>query len=371
MALAAVTSRPFSARLVAVVKLIEACNLACAYCYQAGRLKAGQVMDERTLDRVLAELHRLSSGPASLLWYGGEPTLVGLRKFSAIVAKTDELFSRRGGVAHSLQTNAVLIDEGWADFLASRGFGISLSLDGPAHLHDVARFRAGGGASHAAVERALGCLQRAGLKPRAACVVDRHTLDYPELLVDYFISLGLHEVDFPPALRAGPEGLESRVTALEYGRFMTRVLDRWLALRQPNFRIRSLAGVVRKLAGQSSCVCKLEGDCSCYITFAYNGDVYPCDEFSAFPETRLGNVCESSLDEILAGPAARALYSSWAALPAECSDCRWKEMCRGSCPFERRMAGGVDRPSILCEGLKQIFERVDEILRDSRATLKA
>ncbi len=294
--------------------------------------------------------------------------MVGLGRFSSIVARADELFSRRGGVAHSLQTNAVLIDEAWADFLATRRFGVSLSLDGPARLHDAARPSAGGAGSHAAVERALGCLQRAGLRPRAACVVDRHTLEYPELLVDYFLSLGLHEVDFPPALRAGAEGLEARVTALEYGRFMTRVLDRWLALRQPNFRIRSLAGVVRKLAGLSSCVCKLEGDCSSYVTFAHNGDVYPCDEFSAFPETRLGNVRETSLDEILGAPAALALYSSWGALPEECSDCRWKDMCRGSCPFERRMAGGVDRPSILCEGLKQIFERVEEILRESRAS---
>ncbi|GMU54074.1 MAG: anaerobic sulfatase maturase [Candidatus Xenobia bacterium] len=351
-----------------MVKLVEACNLACAYCYQSGRLNAGQVMEDQTLGRVLAELHRVTSGPASLLWYGGEPTLVGLGRFSAIVARADELFSRRGGVAHSLQTNAVLIDEEWADFLACRSFGVSLSLDGPAQLHDAARPRAGGAGSHAAVERALGCLQRAGLKPRAACVVDRHTLDFPELLVDYFHSLGLHEIDFPPALRAGPGGLEARVTALEYGRFMTRVLDRWLALGQPNFRIRSLAGVVRKLAGLSSSVCKLEGDCSSYVTFAHNGDVYPCDEFSAFPETRLGNVRESPLDSILAAPEARTLYSSWAVVPEECSDCRWREMCRGSCPFERKMAGGVDRPSILCDGLKLIFERVDDILRAARKT---
>lgn len=349
-------------RIVAVLKLIEACNLACAYCYQSGRLRPGQVMSEATLERVLSEVSRVTQGPASLLWFGGEPTLVGLERFQAAVERADGFFQGRP-VRHSLQTNAVLIDEKWAAYLASRGFGVTLSLDGPAEMHDARRLNQGGRGSHAAVVRALKCLQEAGLVPRSSCVVDSHTLAHPEELVDYFCSLGLPEIDFAPGLRSVAGQLEVRVGAVEFGLFMTRVLDRWLALGRPDFKIRGLAGVVRKLSGMDPGYCKLEGDCSAYITFAYNGDVYPCDEFSAFPETRIGNVHASGLDELLDSAETRAMFSAWRAIPTECEDCRWRELCRGGCPFERQMAGGVDRPSVLCEGLKLIYERASLALR--------
>ncbi len=343
-------------RLVAVLKLVEACNLACAYCYQSGRLRPGQVMSDETLDRVLSEVSRITAGPASLLWFGGEPTLVGLQRFQQAVERAERFFEGRP-VRHSLQTNAVLIDEEWAAYLAARKFGVTLSLDGPAEMHDARRLNQGGRGSHAAVVRALACLQAAGLVPRSSCVVDAHTLAYPAELVDYFASLGLPEVDFAPGLRSVGGQLEVRVGAVEYGRFMVAVLDRWLALGRPDFKIRGLAGLVRKMSGLEPGYCKLEGDCSPYVTFAYNGDVYPCDEFSAFPETRLGNVHGADLDDILDSSSTRAMFQAWSAVPAACSGCQWHDLCRGGCPFERQMAGGVDRPSVLCEGLKLIYER--------------
>lgn len=349
-------------RLVAVLKLIEACNLACAYCYQSGRLRPGQVMTPATLDRVLSEVSRITQGPASLLWFGGEPTLVGLQRFREAIERADRFFEGRP-VRHSLQTNAVLIDQDWAAYLASRRFGVTLSLDGPAEMHDARRLNQGGRGSHAAVVRALELLQSAGIVPRSSCVVDSHTLEHPEALVDYFAALGLPEVDFAPGLRSVGGQLEVRVGALEFGRFMTRVLDRWLALGRSDFKIRGLAGVVRKLSGLDPGYCKLEGDCSAYITFAHNGDVYPCDEFSTFPETRLGNLHASDLEELLDSPATRAMFRAWSAVPAECSDCRWRDLCRGGCPFERQMGGGVDRPSVLCEGLKLIYKRAELALR--------
>jgi sulfatase maturation enzyme AslB (radical SAM superfamily) len=42
-------------------------------------------------------------------------------------------------VTNGLQTNGVLIDEQWADFLADERFSVGLSLDGPRDLHDVYR----------------------------------------------------------------------------------------------------------------------------------------------------------------------------------------------------------------------------------------
>ncbi len=346
-----------SRRLSPVIKLIEDCNLACSYCYQAGRLRPGQRMSRATLERVLLEVKRLTRGPIQLLWYGGEPTLVGLDCFRSAVDFAETVLGDRP-VRHSIQTNAVLIDADWSGFLAERRFGVSLSLDGPEQLHDARRpFRRGGG-SHASVVSGVDCLREAGLSPRASCVIDQQTIAFPEELVDYFAALQLAEVDFAPGLRLVKGRPQALVGGLEFGRFMVRALDRWLALGRADFKIRGLSGLLRALSGQASGYCKLESSCSTYVTFSHNGDVYPCDEFAAC----VGNVHLSNLEDLLDSPRTQAMYSAWQSTPAACSDCRWRDLCRGGCPFERQMAGGVDRPSLLCEGLKLLYQRAEAAL---------
>lgn len=62
-------------------------------------------------------------------------------------------------VKHWIQTNGTLIDDTWCRFLEDNGIGISLSMDGPAHLNDISRLDWGGKSTFARVERALDCLQ--------------------------------------------------------------------------------------------------------------------------------------------------------------------------------------------------------------------
>ncbi|HXE71308.1 MAG TPA: radical SAM protein [Candidatus Nitrosotenuis sp.] len=340
-----------------VLKLIESCNLACSYCYQAGHLGPGRVMAFSTLERVLAEVGRISQGPLWLLWFGGEPTLVGLERFRQALEISARLLHDRP-VYHGLQTNATLLDERWADLLAEHGFAVTVSLDGPAHLHDAGRPARRGGGSHAAAEAGVRALQARGLQPRASCVLTPVTLPHPELLVDYFADLGVPEVDFVPATRHAAGGLEVLVTAEQYGEFMVRALERWLALGRRGFRVRMLAALARRLSGLAPRYCKLEGSCSSYVSFAWNGDVYPCDEFFALPGHCLGNVLESPLDEILASPRATQIYSQWNSLPPDCRGCRWESVCGGGCPWERRLGGGLHQPSVLCQGLQRIYSHM-------------
>ena len=53
-------------------------------------------------------------------------------------------FGRGKSVGNGLQTNGLLFDEAWADFLRKYQFLVGLSLDGPEHVHDHYRLLAGG-----------------------------------------------------------------------------------------------------------------------------------------------------------------------------------------------------------------------------------
>lgn len=313
-------------------------------------------MSEDTITRIMAELARIRSGPLQILWFGGEPTLVGLRAFERAIDIAERHLSP-GGVRHAIQTNATLIDDEWAALLARHRFSVTVSLDGFAALHDHHRKAPSGRGTHAQTMAGIAALQRAGITPRASCVLTPHALPHAEALVEWFADIGVWEADFPPAGRFVGGAYELLVTPHEYGVFMTRVLERWLSLGRTDFRIRSLSGVVRGLSGRAPAYCKFESACAQYATFGYDGRVYPCDEFSGQPEYLLGDVMTQPLDEILSTPRARALHETWTRTPEACRSCEWVGVCRGGCPFERQMGGSADGRTVLCEGFKMIFSR--------------
>lgn len=172
----------------------------------------------------------------------------------------------------------------------------------------------------------------------------------------------MEEIDFSPALRFQSDIAEDWISGLDYGHFLVQVMQAWLALPQGKLRIRSLAGMIRRLAGQDSGYCKLEGHCSRYLTFGWDGSVYPCDEFSGLAGYCLGNVHYNQLAEIL---------SHGATLPSppggECDHCQWTSMCPGyQCPFERLMNGSSQGKSLLCDGWRHLLEYLTTTLVESR-----
>jgi uncharacterized protein len=55
------------------------------------------------------------------------------------VAALQQKYANGKCVENDLQTNGLLLNEAWCDFLKEHGFLVGLSIDGPKHLHD--RFR--------------------------------------------------------------------------------------------------------------------------------------------------------------------------------------------------------------------------------------
>ena len=87
--------------------------------------------------RQLLEAHRTPEVTVS--WQGGEPTLMGLQFFRRSMDIVTELAGTQRTVEHTMQTNATLIDDEWARFLAEHDVLVGVSVDGPKDLHDVYR----------------------------------------------------------------------------------------------------------------------------------------------------------------------------------------------------------------------------------------
>lgn len=358
-----------SGKLRPVFKLTESCNLACKYCYQEGKLDSGYFMSEATLDKALSEVAGNTQGTMHLLWFGGEPTLYGLKRFAKAMELVDKHFAGRT-VYHGMQTNGSLITEEWAALLAERKFAVTVSVDGPRELHDKQRpLRSADGrpkGSFDKVMQGIDNLHKAGIFPRVSAVITPEALLQPEELVSWYEKQGFHEMDFVPSTRYHKGDFEVEVDGAQFKEFILKVCERWLELNNPNFKVRLLSETARKLAGHAPHYCKLEGRCSHFAGFGWNGDVYPCDEFSGMKEFCLGNIHQSSLRELMTSEKAVEFFRRWAEIPPECASCRWLHFCRGGCPWERQLSGNPDRPTVMCEAMKAIFERLSSEIPGSK-----
>src|SRR5436309_979803 len=131
------------------------CNLDCSYCFYLEKEKlypehaaagstARWAMPENILESYIRQYIESQDVPSiTFAWQGGEPTLLGVDYFRHIV----ELQTRHAGgkqIVNTLQTNGVLLDDTWCDFLASTQWLVGISIDGPRRLHDRYRLDKGG-----------------------------------------------------------------------------------------------------------------------------------------------------------------------------------------------------------------------------------
>jgi len=155
--------------------------------------------------RQLLESHR--SATVTVSWQGGEPTLMGLDFFRRCMTFLDELTRPGQQVDHTMQTNATLIDDDWAAFLAGRDVLVGVSVDGPRRLHDAYRVDKGGKPTFDRVMRGLERLQAHGVRWNALTTVHRanesHGTEVYRFLRD---DLGAEHIQFIPIVERPSPG---------------------------------------------------------------------------------------------------------------------------------------------------------------------
>jgi uncharacterized protein len=102
------------------------CNLNCSYCYLPDRRHVHR-MSPAVAQKVAASIAPWTDRTTvEVCWHGGEPLTAG----RPYLERPMDHFAGLD-VMHGVQTNATLIDEEWADFLAKRGVRVGVSIDGP------------------------------------------------------------------------------------------------------------------------------------------------------------------------------------------------------------------------------------------------
>lgn len=356
------------------------CNLGCTYCFY--RPKAALYPDSplhRMSDEVLQEFLRqymAMSGPqVSFGWQGGEPTLMGLGFFEKVI-EYQQKYGRSGQVvSNGLQTNGILLDEAWCEFLIRYKWLVGLSIDGPPDIHDHFRIYPSGARTHADVLQTLARLRAGGVEYNAMVMVTPANVDKAEVVFDYLTGeLGFEYLQFIPLLEKDPATGRPAAFSVDpdaYGEFLCRLFDRWAAGGGVKHHVRMFDDLLFICAGMESPSCVTRSWCGSYVVVEHNGDVYCCD-FFVEPGYLLGNLMRTPLTEIVRSPRFEAFARRKSDLSPKCRTCRWLRMCWGDCP-KYRLAWSESHavPSYFCRSYQRLLEHayptLDRMVREIMA----
>jgi uncharacterized protein len=362
-----------------VLKVTERCNINCTYCYVFNKgdesyKQHDRVIKTETVEKLAEYLRsgvsQLDTTEIYIDFHGGEPLMMGKRRFDGVCALLVEQLASICHLRFSIQTNGMLIDDDWIDIFQRYNVNVGVSLDGPAEINDIERLDHQGRGTYERAVRGLRALKVARDEGRIASmgilVVANPSFNGGRIYRHLVHELGIANIDFLLPIESHDSFDPSQ--ARQYGRFLNEAFDEWVSDDDPLIYVRIFASAITFLRdGQDSAVMMRRARDGQHqiITVASNGDVGPDDSLRTL---RLGlfsenNIRTTPLRDYLSSPTFRGLMEAESMVPDGCRDCCWKNLCRGGAMNGRLInrfsgEGGFNNPSIICEGLQSFYAHV-------------
>jgi len=356
-----------------LVKVASRCNINCSYCYVYNMGDHGwAVMPKRishdtvlATGRALRELSCAQRHPFAVVLHGGEPLLLGQGNLESLLEVLRLALPRSHSI--SIQTNGILITEAILDICSEYRANLSVSIDGPADVHDRSRMGHRGAPTHVKVLEGIQRLRNHRdaqfLYSGLLAVIDPQS--DPGDVYRYLKGLGAPSIDF--LCRDGnhthlPQGKAS-FESIEFGSWLTRLLDVYLADPTPP-RVRLLDDIMRLILGTSG---QKEGvgitDFGILI-LETDGSVAKNDTLkSAFDgadrfETAW-SVHRHHLTEMVNSIEFASYHAMQRPSSPTCLSCPELRICGGGMPLHRwRDENGFDNPSIYCADQKLLIHHI-------------
>lgn len=375
----------------------SACNLDCSYCFYLHKehllqQEKRRYMSDETLENFIRQYIDGQDGEQVVFsWQGGEPTLMGLEFFHKVV-KFQQQYKKPGQrIENDLQTNGILINDAWAEFLKANHFLVGLSIDGPRELHDRYRITRSGKPTFDKVMAGVDALKRHGVPFNALVTVNRTNARFP-LEVYRFVTreLGATYVQFNPCVepvdftqtaphfwrddsiptvgsrRARPGDLDAIVTDWsvdpdEWGRFLIATFEEWVNNDLGRVQVNLFETAVAQMMGLPAQICTTAEFCGKGLAVEKNGDVFSCDHY-VYPEYQIGNIADNSLARMAFSERQQVFgMGKCDTLPQQCP---YLKLCHGECPKNRLVltTHGEAGLNYLCPGIKAFFNYAEPIL---------
>ena len=321
------------------------CNMSCVYCQaQSENGVSYGKMNCETAERAVDIALSSSSESLSFEFQGGEP-LTNFETIKHIIEYTKEKNTTKN-IEFCLVSNLTLLTDEIAEYLTRNSVRISVSLDGDAELHNKNRKYRNGVGSFEDTIYGLKTIRKYGAMPAAIQTTTRYSLPKYKEIIDTYIELGFRSIFLRPLTPLGfanEKKDEIAYTEKEFCHFYRNALNYIIEINKegtPFFEGHAKMFLDKILNGFSVNYMELRSPCGAglgQMAFYYNGNVYSCDEGRMLSEMgndafMLGNVYDSTYDELIESPVCKAVCSAsfLESLPG-CTDCVYNPYC-GVCP---------------------------------------
>ncbi|AEX24226.1 anaerobic sulfatase maturase [Vibrio sp. EJY3] len=370
------------------------CNIDCQYCFYLHKENLlhqpkQPKMDDETLEAFVKSYIESQDGEQIVFsWQGGEPTLLGLDYFRKVVELQKKYKPSGTRIENDLQTNGILLNDEWCEFLLANNFLVGLSIDGPEELHDKYRKTRSGKPTFHLVMKAVEKLQRHGVRFNALVTVNRHNVKYPVEIYRFLTrELGVTYIQLAPVVEANdfhttaPQFWNEQMIPVmgselakpghpmsvvtdwsvdpdDWGKFLSEMFVEWVNNDLGRVLVNLFETAVAQVMGKPAQLCITSEFCGKGLAIEHNGDVYSCDHY-VYPEYKLSNIHEHSLNEMAFSTRQFSFgMAKRDSLPDYCKKCPYLKYCWGECPKNRliKTPDGEEGLNYLCSGIRRFFD---------------
>lgn len=365
--------------LQVILKTVERCNLACDYCYYffggdesykerqpvIGISEINQIHDflrQGCIDLNIPELH--------IVFHGGEPMLQKPRHFDEM-CKTLKSISDVTRVKLGMQTNGTIMSPEWMKVIQKHEIEVGVSIDGSKELHDKHRKTVLGKGSYDLIVGNLASFKQSNAEGLGSISVLGADLDYALVFQELGTNLGISQLSFLLPDCSHDNGIPGGYTAEHYGKQLCDIFDASMETGTP---VREVGKVLdhfqeKVLSNHASKrITNLTTDGKKYqpnqiVVIHSDGKLDIDDSYIPAQNWRQGyespHVSQTTLRSYLNSPQFDVIDDANETLPTQCSDCEWRNICRGG-DLENRWSteAGFNNPSVYCEGLKLYYAHV-------------
>ncbi|MFK0690928.1 cyclophane-forming radical SAM/SPASM peptide maturase YhhB [Mesorhizobium sp. IMUNJ 23033] len=361
-----------------MVKVASRCNIDCSYCYvyhmgDEGWREQPKLMLPAVVESVAAALQtqfQRQGVPFNIVLHGGEPLMLGVKRLSDLCRCLKSSLPPSCGI--HVQTNGILLSDPIIDVLVEFGVGVSISIDGPATVHDRFRKDHQQQATHARVIAGIEKLQRRDdawpLFAGVLAVVD--PASSPSDVYSSLKETGAPSLDF--LVRDGnwdslPFGKAS-ADSTEYGAWLSGLMAVYLADPAPP-RVRILDDMLRLLLGGISYKEGVGETDYGILVVEPDGRITKNDTLkvahaSADQFERPWSILHDELSTVLASASFEEYWRQQRPTSSVCKMCPDLAICGGGMVAHRWSSRrGFDNPTVFCADQRLLIANMRNAIR--------
>jgi uncharacterized protein len=341
------SERHFSALNTIILKLTNACNYACSYCYDFEKFEKATMLTYEYARRAIDQALALADPELCVILHGGEPMLVW-ELVERIVETGESLAKDRGKrIVFIGQSNFSRLDDRIVAFTQRHRIAWGVSVDGIPEVHDHFRVTHAGEGTYVAFARALEhypkFVRRCGVMSTITSVNQGRLLETAR----HFRDLGMPSWDWSLFQPIG----RGRAGAARFFLDTEILLRSWNELFQAvedgefdGFAVQPVQKYLNNfINGPGGNMC-MRGECGAardLLSISATGTIEACDCIDPTgPLSGLGNLDSSTLAEARDSSVAREIRARDLS-SAPCGECIWLGVCGGTCLAHAPSLNGV------------------------------